>query len=119
MTKLIKFSAILIIIIALSRCGLGDFNEQANQKFGDQRFKTAISLIELHKIREGEYPQTLNDLKYLGDWDKIIFNSVKYKRLEEGYDLDLTNGWMGKPDDLKYPDDFWSGLGLINSNLKK
>jgi len=119
MIKLIKLNVIFIISIALSGCNLGNFQEKANQQFGDQHFKTAISLIELHKLREGEYPPTLDSLKYLGEWDKIIFNSVKYKRLDEGYELDLVNGWMGKPEELKYPDDFWKGLGLVKSNLKK
>ena len=95
------------------------FEEQANQKFGDQHFKTAISLIELHKIRNGEYPVTLDSLKYIGDWDNIIFGSVKYKKLDEGYELNLINGWMGKPENLNYPDDFWKGLGIFKSNLKK
>ena len=93
--------------------------EQANQKFGDQHFKTAISLIELHKIREGEYPSTLDSLKYIGEWDNIIFSSVQYKRLDTKYELNLTNGWIGIPEELKYPDDFWNGLGLVKSNLKK
>jgi hypothetical protein len=33
-------------------------------QFGDQHFKTAISLIELHKIRTGGYPESLKDLKF-------------------------------------------------------
>jgi hypothetical protein len=103
----------------MSACFPEGFRDQANQQFGDQHFKTAISLIELHKLREGEYPSTLNDLKYIGDWDKIVFSSVKYTKLEEGYELDLINGWIGKPKDLSYPNDFWKGLGLVKSNLKK
>lgn len=93
--------------------------EQANQQFGDQHFKTAIALIELHKVRFGKYPESLNDLKYLGDWDKMFYQSVKYERLEDGYSLDLVNGWMGKPEDLSYPDEFWNGTGIRKSNLKK
>jgi hypothetical protein len=91
----IKIIHILLIIIILSGCipkGIKDFNESANQKFGDQHFKTAISLIELHKIREGEYPAALDSLQYLGDWDKIIFSSVKYTKVENGYELDLIRG---------------------------
>ena len=105
------------MIFLLTGC-ISDFKEKANKQFGDQHFKTAISLIELYKIRNGEYPQNLDSLNYLGDWDKIIFGSVKYTKLDKGYDLDLTNGWMGKPKELSYPDDFWKGLGLKNSNLK-
>jgi len=119
MTKTLRLAFILLLIVTVSGCFPDGFKEQANQQFGDQHFKTAISLIELHKLREGEYPPKLDSLKYIGDWDKIIFSSVKYKRLEKGYELDLTNGWMGKPEDLNYPDGFWNGLGLVKSNLKK
>jgi hypothetical protein len=98
---------------------MGNFKEHANKEFGDQHFKTAIALIELHKTRFGEYPATLDSLKYIGDWDKIIFSSVQYEKLDSGYSLDLINGWVGKPDSLEYPEEFWKGLGLIKSNMKK
>jgi len=117
--KLRNIFFFLLILALLASCGFGKVREQANQTFGDQHFKTAISLIELYKVREGKYPESLDSLKYLGDWDKIIFTSVSYKKLEDGYELDLTNGWVGKPKDLEYPDDFWKGLGLKKSNLKK
>lgn len=119
MRKITKLTTSLLIILVLSSCFPDGFQESANQKFGDQHFKTAISLIELHKIREGEYPLTLDSLKYIGDWDRIIFSSVKYKKLDNGYELDLVNGWIGKPEELKYPKDFWKGLGLVKSNVKK
>ena len=45
------------MILIMLGCMPNVLKEQANQKFGDQHFKTAISLIELHKIREGEYPR--------------------------------------------------------------
>jgi competence protein ComGC len=111
--------SIIAISVLLIGCLPEAFKENANQKFGDQHFKTAIQLIELHKLREGEYPASLDSLKYLGDWDKIIFGSVKYTKLESGYELDLINGWMGKPNELEYPKDFWKGLGIIKSNMKK
>jgi len=106
-------------IVLFAQCGIKKLEEQANEKFGDQHFKTAIALIELHKIRFGEYPETLDSLKFIGDWDRMIFVSVKYQKLDKGYELDLTNGWMGKPDSLNYPDEFWKGLGLVRSNMKK
>ena len=114
-----KSVSILLIILTMSSCLPDGFKEQANQQFGDQHFKTAISLIELHKIREGVYPESLDSLKYIGDWDGIIFTSVEYKKIDKGYELNLTNGWLGKPEELKYPKDFWKGLGLVKSNLKK
>lgn len=119
MTTPIKLTITLLISLLMTSCFSGDFVEGANQQFGDQHFKTAISLIELHKIREGEYPKDLHDIEYLGDWDAMIYHSVKYTKLQEGYDLDLINGWVGKPEELVYPVDFWKGLGLKNSNMKK
>jgi hypothetical protein len=99
-------------------CISNHIKEKANEQFGDQHFKTAIALIELHKIREGSYPVSLDSLKYLGDWDVIIFSSVEYKKINESYELNLTNGWIGKPEQLQYPDEFWNGLGILKSNLK-
>ena len=119
MDQLIKLILGTFIILTMVSCLPDKFREHANEQFGDQHFKTAIALIELHKIRKGAYPAKLKDLEYTGDWDQIIFRSVKYKKLDEGYELDLVNGWMGKPQDLTYPDDFWNGLGLRKSNLKK
>ena len=110
--------SISLAIFLLVGCTSDSFTEKANDQFGDQHFKTAIALIELYKVREGKYPPSLDSLKYLGDWDKIIFSSVDYKKLDEGYELNLTNGWIGKPKELKYPNEFWNGLGLRKSNLR-
>lgn len=116
-TKKIIFMGIIMLLFA--SCGFDGFRENANQQFGDQHFKTAIALIELHKIRNGDYPESLDSLKYVGDWDRIINSSVKYKKLANGYELDLVNGWVGKPKNLEYPPEFWKGLGLVRSNMKK
>jgi hypothetical protein len=112
-------AAIILLSICLSACGTDNFRKQADKHFGDQHFKTTIALIELHKVREGHYPISLDSLKFIGDWDRMAFNHVRYKKLEDGYELDLTKGWIGKPGDLQYPADFWRGLGLKKSNLKK
>ena len=112
--SLFTLPGLLLLVVSIS-C---NFREKANQQFGDQHFKTAISLIELYKIRQGHYPPSLDSLQYLGDWDALIYHSVEYKRLEEGYELNLTNGWIGKPDELRYPPEFWRGLGIKKSNLK-
>ena len=110
---------ILVFISTLfTSCIFDKVKDNANAQFGDQNFKTAISLIELYKIREGKYPESLDSLKYIGDWDKMAINSVSYKKLENGYQLDLINGWIGKPNNLKYPVEFWKGIGLKKSNLK-
>jgi hypothetical protein len=85
---------------------------------GDQHFKTAIALIELHKVRFGEYPNSLRDLQFTGDWDALALDSVRYERTTDGYNLDVTRGHTGKPN-LTYPDEFWQGLGLMKSNAKR
>ena len=113
------FFILALLSILFSNCNIGNIKEKANKQFGDQHFKTAIALIELHKVRFGEYPPSLDSIKYAGDWDFAIRTSVKYERLDNGYKLDLVNGWIGKPTTLEYPEDFWYGLGLIESNMKK
>lgn len=108
----------LVIMILFLITGCSRFTEEANQEFGDQNFKSSIALIELHKVRTGEYPESLEDLEFLGEWDKIYLSGVEYQRLEEGYELNLVKGWIGNPEGLSYPDAFWEGLGLTKSNLK-
>ena len=94
-----------------------DFQKQADSKFGDQHFKTTIALVELHKVRTGSYPESLKDLQFTGDWDAIALGSVEYRKLEAGYELNVTRGWIGKPE-LAYPKEFWQGLGLVKSNMR-
>jgi len=89
-----RMLATLLLLLCLGGCG---FQKQADEQFGDQFFKTAISLIELHRIRFGSYPDSLRDLKFTGQWDQAVLSSVEYKKLENGYELNLTRGWMGKP----------------------
>jgi len=104
----------LLLLFALAGC---DLQKEADTKFGDQHFKTVIALVELHKVRFGVYPETLKDLRFNGDWDQIALNSVEYRRLGQGYELNLTRGWVGKPV-LSYPKEFWQGIGLVKSNVK-
>ena len=106
------------VLFLFAQCNMEKFQEQNNQQFGDQHFKTAIALIELHKTRFGEYPETLDSIKFRGDWDQLPLMSVAYEKLDTGYVLDLINGWNGKPKHLKYPKEFWKGLGLVRSNMK-
>jgi hypothetical protein len=47
----------------------------------------------------------------------MAINSVEYRRLPEGYELNVTRGWVGRPT-LEYPAPFWNGLGLKKSNAK-
>jgi hypothetical protein len=111
--KSIKLSGVILFVLLLAAC---DFQKEADQKFGDQNFKTAIALIELQKIRYGEYPESLKDIRYAGDWDAIGIGSVEYKRIAGGYELNIKRGWVGEPT-LSYPADFWQGLGIVATNV--
>lgn len=106
-------AAVAAASLLLSGC---QFQRQADAKFGDQHFKTAVALIELYRVRHGSYPETLADLDFTGDWDPIAITAVTYRRLDDGYELDLARGWVGKPT-LAYPEAFWHGLGLRQSNV--
>lgn len=87
--------------------------------FGDQHLKTAVSLIELHKIRFGSYPRSLSELKYLGEWDRIHTQSVKYlaNKDQDKYCVEVQRGWVAKPK-LDMPDEFWKGTGYDSSLCK-
>jgi hypothetical protein len=80
--------------------------------FGDQHLKTAVALIELHKVRYGRYPDSLRDLKFTGQWDKIALRSVSYYPNEDrtAYYIEVEQGWIGKPT-LEMPGEFWKGTG--------
>lgn len=122
-SRLKPFQAALIFGIALviESCGLPDtfkeLSKEADNQFGDQHFKTTITLIELHKIRYGAYPQSLADLKYTGDWDQLAIQSVSYRKVDKGYVLNLEKGWIGQAK-LEYPPEFWQNLGILESNVQ-
>ena len=80
--------------------------------FGDQHLKTAVALIELHKVRYGKYPDTLRDLKFTGQWDMLAVKSVSYfpNADRTGYYIEVQRGWIGKPN-LQMPEEFWQGTG--------
>ncbi|HKV51244.1 MAG TPA: Clp protease N-terminal domain-containing protein [Gemmatimonadaceae bacterium] len=76
----------------------------------DQQFKTAIALVELHRLRFGEYPASLQDLQFLGYHDRAMLHRVKYERLAEGYALEVD----ATPPE--YPPEFWRGVGIRRPN---
>lgn len=93
-----------------------------DRMFGDQHLKTTVALIEMHKIRFGEYPESLKDLKFTGEWDQIALNSVSYTVSKDrtGYFVTVERGWMGKPS-MVMPEGFWDGTGYradLNPVLK-
>jgi hypothetical protein len=83
-----------------------------DNKFGDQHLKTAVALIELHKIRFGKYPDSLRDLKFTGEWDQIALMSVRYcpSPNRDAYYIEVERGWIGKPTFTMSPE-FWKGTG--------
>lgn len=85
-------------------------------RFSDQHFKSAISAIELHKTRTGGYPDSLSELEYLGDWDQLWINSVRYEKVDGGYNLFVERGFVGESS-LELPEGYKVGLGLVDSNV--
>jgi len=80
--------------------------------FGDQNLKTAVALIELHKVRTGRCPRELSELKFTGQWDMMAIQSVRYVASNDGssYFVEVERGWIGKPK-LDMPAEFWHGTG--------
>ncbi len=96
---------------------------QMQQMLADQHFKSAVGAIELHKLRNGKYPASLHELKYLNSMDSAMFNFVEYKSFDSLYELNvkgeypsLTGGKEMNKINLKYPKEFWKGLGCARSN---
>jgi hypothetical protein len=88
-----------------------------DNKFGDQHLKTTISLLELHRLRYGRYPQSLKELRFVGDWDQLALSSVRYYPAPDGskYYVEVERGWVGKPVLDEYPPEFWQGTGYSPS----
>lgn len=107
---------LVAILVLLAGCEL-PMQGVADEKFGDQNFKSAIALIELHKVRNGVYPASLRDLQYLGEWDAIWVGAVEYERTTDGYNLYVKRGWVGEPE-LQLPNAFRHGLGIQQTNVQ-
>ena len=89
---------------------------RCEQNHIDQSFKRAIALIELHKIRFGDYPVSLQEedfQKFMGGWDGIT--EVTYLKRKDGYELHLNSQDSLQ---LEYPPMFWNGLGLVRTNVR-
>jgi len=120
-----------IVIVSVVLLGLGvvglfayqivrmGFHKGPDAAFGDQHLKTVVALLELHRVRTGEYPAKLVGLKYPGAWDQIALNSVRYCPAADrkSYFVEVTRGWIGKPT-LTFPADFWTGTGYRASLVK-
>ena len=110
--------ATIAIFFFIPGCNFEGEKHHADVQFADQHFKTAISLIELYKIRFGEYPDSVGSIKFTGDWDALVWRSIKYEKKDSAYNLDLANEQLAREAALRYPEKFWNGLGLLRSNLK-
>ena len=110
----LAFLCILVTVISVSVASFirADPTEPLDRKFGDQHLKTAVALIELHKVRYGEYPETLDDLRYTGEWDTIALHSVEYtpNAGHTAYFVEVERGWAMKPE-LEMPPGFRRGTG--------
>ena len=89
-----------------------DLTQPLDNMFGDQHIKTVVALVELHKVRNGHYPENLTELRFIGQWDIIHIQSVDYCRSEsaDSYFVEVQRGWVGKPK-LEYDDAYWVGTG--------
>jgi hypothetical protein len=122
---------ILTLICLMTACIPDSVKEKMNeglsnaqQMMADWEFKKAIAQIELHKLRNGHYPNSLSELKFLSAMDSSMIKNVDYTRLDSVYELNLKmepvslDGKEGKRIELKYPAEFWTGLGCVKSNVK-
>ena len=100
------------IFLIIHYVGASGITRPIDNKFGDQHLKTTVPLVELHRLRYGRYPQSLRELHFIGEWDRIALNSVRYYTTPDGgkYYIEVEHGWMGKPV-LDYPPEFWQGTG--------
>ena len=100
--------------------------EQMNdglQMMADWEFKKAIAQIELHKVRYGSYPNSLSELKFISPMDSSMVVYIDYTSYDSMYELNLKKEYFSfegdiERVDLKYPAEFWKGLGCFRSNLK-
>jgi len=109
------FSTVLMFL-SLTACDFGVFPE-ADTAFGTQNFVSAISVIELHKIRNGAFPESLDELEFLGQWDAIWLGAVRYEKTGSGYNLFIERGWIKEPN-LEFPVKFKQGLGIQQTNVR-
>jgi hypothetical protein len=85
----------------------------------DQLFTFAIAFIELYRLRDGTYPDSLEALPFLSAHDRhSVVSSLRYEKLPDGYALDVVMPEGEKPA-LRYPPDFWRGLGIRRTNVDR
>jgi hypothetical protein len=124
-----KYS-LLILALVVFGCIPDTTRKQINQQMvevqkmvADQEFTKGIAFIELHKVRFGSYPESLKDLKFLSKMDSVM-RDLEYRKLDDGYELNIKGVFQNMSGDelpmtLKYPAEFWEGLGCVKSNTKE
>lgn len=127
--SLVAFALFSCLIVSCIPDGveqqMNDGLKQSMEMFSDQDFKKAVGFIELHKLRNGHYPETLSELEFIGPMDSSVFSTVHYSKLPEGYELNLEMTYKGIDGkdlgnvDLALPEKFWQGLGCVKSNLMR
>jgi hypothetical protein len=116
--RVISIFVMTFFFYSLTSCSYTNLSRTVEADLADQYFKAAIALIELHKTRFGEYPKSISDIKYVGGLDVDALRHVDYKPRDTGYVLNLV-GYDMVLDNLNYPEEFWQGLGLLESNVKR
>jgi hypothetical protein len=103
-------------ILAVNSIGNSGITSGLDNLFGDQHRKAAVALIVHHKVRYGEYPASLSDLRFTGQWDPIALRHVRYDPNPEGtaYYIEVNRAWIARPS-FQMPDEFWRGAGCAKS----
>jgi hypothetical protein len=107
----IVFSIPLSLYMKLTR-------KPSQHELFEESFHRAISLIEMHKVRFGDYPENLSVsgvIQYLVSDDLKVTQAVQYQKVESGYELNI-----GAEDSIqiRLPRGFWQGLGLLKTNVE-
>jgi len=70
-----------------------------------------VSLIELHRLRNGQYPATLDELEYLGQWDGISVSGMDYAPAPDHSAYFLQPRSTRARTVATMPEEFWRGTG--------
>ena len=105
-------------MLALWAIGAGitnsDLAKNLGAKLGEQDLKTVVALVELHKTRYGEYPRSLADLRFTGQWDQVHIQGVSYCASEDqtAYFVRITERGVISAPAMSPSDEFWRGTGF-------
>ncbi len=114
----LRFALPIALVFVLATAACGEWRAQMASEMAAQNFRSAVAFIELHKLQFGAYPDSLAELKFTGEFDQMWMTMVRYSKLGDGYRLDMPEGLPGSAT-LTYPADFWQGIGLRESNVKR